>query len=208
MFDGYEVNSLGYPETFEVLLPRLSAGQLALDLGIGAGHLCAPIAFAGLSITGVDSSFRLATCQENFEDAGLGEKITTVSADALEFLKTNTQKFDLVIMSEILMFMLKSEGKEAIRLAYGALNLGGHLWIITKSTNDDFHQMLIGGGTVIESESYFYSSPCGGSGIASFYYPKEIDDLLKSLGASVVYSDETVNEKAGLSHIILAQKPN
>lgn len=63
--------------------------------------------------------------------AGLNSQLNLVHADALEYLRGNIVKYDLVFMSDLLMFIPKTSGTEIIRLAYGALSAKGYLWITT-----------------------------------------------------------------------------
>lgn len=207
-FDGYVYGTLGYPEMLQNLLPLLKQGQTALDLGIGTGHMCSPIAFAGLNITGVDSDQEwLTDCQEAFSEAELATQLTTVHSDALEYMQTNKASFDLVVLSDFLMFLTKTDGKEILKLAYEALNAGGYIWITTLSTNDDYFQNISQFQEPVDAETFMAYSHCHGTNPICFYFPKEIENLLTSIGSEIIFRNETENRSGGLINIILAQKP-
>ena len=208
VFDGYEYGDLGYPEMHQQLLPLLQPGGSALDVGFGTGHMCSPVAFAGLKIVGVDrNEYWLECARKAYIEAGLGELLTTVHADAFEYLQANTVKHNLVIMSDFLMFLPKTTGKEIIKLAYEALMPSGFIWITTMSTGDDCYSGMAEFQEPIDDETFMSYSPCGGSGPMCFYFPLEIKKYLESMGAVVLYRDEAPNDVGGLFNIILAQKP-
>ena len=206
-FDGYAYGELGYPEMHQHLLPLLQPGQSALDIGFGTGHMCSPVAFAGLKIVGLDRNLTwLNHAVEAFAEAGLGEQLTVVCADALEYMQENKTKFHLVVMSDFLMFQIKTSGKTLIRLAYEALLPTGLIWITTLSTGDDFYSRMVAYQDPIDSDT-FMSYHCGGSGPVCFYHPLEIETYLQSMGAKVIFHTETENTAGGMVNIILAQKP-
>ena len=207
VYDGYAYGDLGYPELFQHLLPLLKHDQSALDLGIGTGHESSVIAFAGLHITGVDRNpFLLGACREAYDEAEIGSQLTLVEMDALKYMRANSAKYDLVILSDFLMFLTKTDGKEILRLAYEALEASGYIWITTMSTGDDFYARMKH-QREIDKETFMSHSHCGGSGPACFYFPGEIEAFLVSLGAKVVFGIETLNSSDGMFNIVLAQKP-
>lgn len=207
-YDGYAFGELGYPEMLENLLPLIQPGQTALDLGIGTGHMCSPIAFAGLSITGVDNNRqRLSYCLDAFAEAGLGQQITTVDSDALEYVRANCVNYDLVILSDFLMFLTKTDGKEILRFAYNALHPNGYLWITTMSTSDSFYASMSQSQDPIDAETFMAYSHCAGSNPMCFYFPMEIEKYLESMGAKIVFQAEAPNSSDGMFNIVLAQKP-
>ena len=208
-FGGYAYDELGYPQMHEILIPLLVPGKKALDLGIGTGHTSSSVAFAGLSITGVDiNKWAINQCWENYEDAGLEGQLSTVCADASDFMSTlaKDNQFDLVIMSDFLMFLPKKQGRSLIVEAYKALKSGGLLWITTKSTGDYFFQEMSKGQEPVDDETFMANSHCSGSMPFCFYFPGEIEKMLEPLGARVLFSSETENSAGGLFNIILIQK--
>ncbi|KKT49635.1 MAG: hypothetical protein UW41_C0003G0002 [Candidatus Collierbacteria bacterium GW2011_GWC2_44_18] len=208
VFDGYSYGELGYPEMHQHLLPLLQPGQSTLDIGFGTGHMCSPVAFAGLRIVGLDRNLSwLEHAVEAFNEAGLGEQLTVVHADALEYTQANKTKFHLVIMSDFLMFQVKTAGKELIRLAYESLLSTGFIWITTLSTGDKFYSRMVASQEPIEEDTFMSYSHCGGSGPVCFYHPFEIETYLQSMGAKVIFQTETENTAGGIVNIILAQKP-
>ena len=207
VFDGYPYGELGYPEMHQHLLPLLEAGQSALDLGFGTGHTCSPLAFAGLKIVGVDRNDGwLQYAEEAYFEAGLGGQLTLVSADALEYMRANQTKFNLVIMSDFLMFQVKTAGKELIRLAYDTLLPNGLIWITTLSTGDEFYSRMSQSQEPIDADTFMSYSHCGGSGPVCFYHPLEIETYLQSMGAKIIFQTETENTAGGVVNIVLAQK--
>jgi len=208
IYDGYAYGDLGYPEMHTHLLPLISSGQTALDIGFGTGHTCSPVAFSGLKIDGVDrNGYWLDCAKDAFAEAGLGDLLNTIDSEALEFLKANTKKYDLVIMSDLLMFQTKTAGKMMIELAYGALQPNGLIWITTMSTRDHYYSRMVQSQNPIDDETFMAYSPCGGSGPMCFYFPTEIGSLLESYGAKMIFSTETESSAGGMVNIILAQKP-
>lgn len=199
---------LGYPEMHKHLLPLIQPGQSALDIGFGTGHMCSPIAFAGLKIVGLDrNSNWLDRAVEAFNEAGLGEQLSVVKAEALEYMRANQTRFNLVIMSDSLMFQIKTSGKKLIRLAFESLLPGGYIWITTLSTTDDFHSSMVASQEPIDEDTFVSHSHCGGSGPVCFYHPLEIEVFLESMGARVIFRTETENTTGGIVNIVLAQKP-
>ncbi|NCP47294.1 class I SAM-dependent methyltransferase [bacterium] len=170
--------------------------------------MCSPVAFAGLRIVGLDRNLSwLEHAVEAFNEAGLGEQLTVVSADALEYMRTNITKFHLVIMSDFLMFQVKTAGKELIRLAYESLLPIGYIWITTLSTGDKFYSRMVASQEPIDEDTFMSYSHCGGSGPVCFYHPLEIENYLQTMGAKVIFQAETENTAGGIVNIILAQKP-
>ncbi len=199
---------LGYPEMREHLLPLIQAGQSALDLGIGTGPMTSPIAFAELSVTGVDSNkHRLSICQEAFAQANLKHLLTAIESDALEYMQTNTVKHHLVIMSDFLMFLTKTDGKEVIRLAYECLLPSGYIWITTMSTSDEWYGDISSTQEPIDTDTFMAYSHCIGANPICFYHPMEIEEYLQSMGAKIIFQTEKENNAGGMVNIILAQKP-
>lgn len=207
IYDGYEYGELGYPEMHQNLLPLLESGDSALDLGFGTGHTCSPIAFAGLTIDGVDrNGYWLEEAREAFIDAGLNDLLTTYELDALEFLQKNTKTYNLVTMSDFLMFLPKTKGKKVIELAFGALKKDGYIWIATMSTSDEYYPYMTRSQSPIDDETYMSYSPCGSSGLICFYFPLEIDAFLESMGGKVIFSKEVESDSSAMVNIVLVQK--
>lgn len=188
------------------LLPRVKPNWSVLDLGIAGGHAISPLAFAGLPIMGVDTNLgALKLCQAEFGKAGIADRLTTVYMDAMQFLDTNTKKFDVVSMSDFLMFFTKTKAKALIESAYTAVEHEGLIWIVTKSTNDGLYSEL-GWMLPVEPDTYIIQAGCHGVSTVCFFRPGEVDEILTSLGATLLYSGESVNRVGGIVNTILARK--
>lgn len=190
------------------LLPRITPNWSVLDIGISAGHAISPLAFAGLNVTGVDINSRaLSFCHKEFERAGIKNKLTTVNMDAMQFLDTNTKKFDVVCMADFLMFFTKTKAIELVSSAYRAVKKAGLMWIVTKSTNDDLFGQ-VSWMTPIDTDTFQIQSGCHGLSTICFFRPGEVDKLLRDLGFNVLFSGESVNRAGGVVNTILAKKEN
>ncbi len=188
------------------LLPRVEAGGTVLDLGISTGHAISPLAVAGLSILGVDTNKgALKFCHQEFEKAGIADKLRTQHIDAMQFLDTNTEKFNVVSMTDFLMFFAKTKAIELIKSAYGAVKDNGQIWIVTKSTNDVLYEE-VNWMQPIEEDTFLVSSGCHSYSMVCFFRPGEVDEILSNLGAEVLFSNESVNRVGGVVNTILAQK--
>jgi 2-polyprenyl-3-methyl-5-hydroxy-6-metoxy-1,4-benzoquinol methylase len=207
-FDGYKFDKLGYSQMHEYLMPLLMPGMTALECGIGSGHTASPLGWAGLEIVGVDTDEHwLYACRELYNKHGLGENLKLVYKDIHEFLLICPDKFDVVMMSDVLMFIRKSEGREIVRLGYEALNPGGYMWITTVSTSDEMYYRMIQCQEQIDEQTYMAYSRCHGASPMCFWRPGELDELLSALGARVVYSHEGYNRADGVFVMLLVQKP-
>lgn len=207
MYGGYSLDEITDEKMIENLFPLICAGQKALVLGISTGVACSPVAFKGLHISGVDiNEYALVMCESFFAEAGLSDLLTLYHIDAIEFMQKNEEKFDLVLMTDFLMFFRKTEGKELIRQAYECLSPGGCLWIETVSTSDDYFG-IISCFQEIDSETFLYSTHCMGSMPFCFYYPMEIEKLLELMGAKVVFRAEDLNVAEKVVNFVLVQKP-
>ncbi len=147
----------------------------------------------------------LKFCQKEFENAGIVDRLTTAYMDAMQFLDTNARKFNLVSMSDFLMFFTKTKAKALVESAYEAVETGGLVWIVTKSTNDDLYSQLEWMSPV-EPDTYIIQSGCLGLSTVCFFQPGEVDEILTSLGATLLYSGESVNRVGGIVNTILAKK--
>ncbi len=207
VYDDIAYGDLGYPELHEHLLPLLQPSQTVLDIGFGAGHMCSPVAFANLNIVGLDHNlYGLEHALKCFKEAGLDGLLTIVNAEALGYLQENVTKYNLVMMSDFLMFQRKTDGREMMRLAYDAVQPSGYIWITALSTGDAFYGAMIETQESIDEDTFLSYSPCGGAGPVCFYHPLEIEYFLQSLGAKIVFQTETMNSAGGMVNIILAQK--
>lgn len=205
-YGGFEYNDLASKEMQSHLLPVLHRGQRALNLGISAGHASSPIALNGVHITGVDiDKWALELCEEEFQKVGLGNNLATVHMDAMEYLDTCDEKFDLVILSDFLMFFTKTKGIELIKSAVSKLKKGGLIWVVTKSTSDSYYGELQGYSVEIDKLTYQTFTPCHGSGVVCFYEPLEINEILKSFGVEVSFACESMNRVGAIKNVVLGQ---
>ena len=205
-YSGFGYNDLASPEMQSRLLPLLVRGQRALDLGISAGHASSPIALTGVHLTGVDTDENaLVLCKQEFQKAGLGNKLTTVHMDAMQYLDTHSEKFDLVILSEFLMFFTRTKGVELIKSAVDKLKKGGLIWIVTKSTSDPYFGHLRRYEVEIDRNTYQTFTPCHGAGVVCFYEPLEINEVLKGICFEILFATEAENRVGAINNTVLAQ---
>lgn len=209
MFGGYEYEDLGNVEMFEQLLPLVKPGRKVLDLGIGGGHPSAPLAFSGLLVTGVDSDrYQLERCLASYKEAGMSDQLVTVCSDALNFLETCTDKFDVVFMSDFLMFIKKTPSKQILKLAYTTLAPSGLMWIQTTSTTDERYEFFANSHDPIDEETFMAYSHCHGNTPFCFYKPGEIDGFLKLHGAKIIFSAEIESSVGSILNAVLVQMPD
>ena len=205
-YAGFEYNDLASPEMQSRLLPLLTRGQRALNLGIAAGHASSPIALTGVHLTGVDTDARtLKFCNQEFQNVGLGALLTTVHMDAMQYLDTHDEKFDLVILSDFLMFFTKTKGVELIKSAVDKVQRGGLIWIVTKSTSDPYFGHLRRYDIEIDTHTYQTFTPCHGAGVICFYEPLEINKILKDMGFEILFASETENRAEAINNTVLGQ---
>ncbi len=188
------------------VLPLVEPGWTVLDIGMSAGHAISPFAFKGLNIFGVDKNRgALDFSHREFETAGIGDQLTTTAMDAMQFLDTNTRLFEVVSMTDFLMFSTKTKAIEFIKSAHKATMPNGLIWIISKSANDGlYYRMSV--GERVDVDTYIVQSGCGGPSTLCFFWPGEIDALLQELGAKILYSDENVNRVGSVVNTVLARK--
>lgn len=207
LYGGYSLDEITDKKMDEYLFPLIKAGQKALVLGIGNGVSTIPIALIGIHITGVDNSdFAIELSNYLFAEADMSDLLTAVRKDAIEFMQNNEEKFDLVIMTDFLMFFKKTDGKELIRQTYDCLSPGGYMWIETVSTSDDLHG-AISCLKKIDEDTYLSYSHCMGYKPLCFYHPMEIEKYLKSMGAVIIFRTETENIAEKVVNLVFAQKP-
>ena len=79
-------------------LPKDLHGLKALDLCAAPGGKTAQLAVKGAEVTAIDiSPERLDTLKQNMKRLGIAN-VTTIAADALEFLQNNTEQFDIILL--------------------------------------------------------------------------------------------------------------
>lgn len=79
-------------------LPKDLHGLKALDLCAAPGGKTAQLAVKGAEVTAIDiSPERLDTLKQNMKRLGIAN-VTTIAADALEFLQDNTEQFDIILL--------------------------------------------------------------------------------------------------------------
>lgn len=207
MYGEYSLDEITDEKIEANLFPLIKAGQKALVLGINNGVACSPIAFQGLYITGVDiNEYALVHCEDYFAEAGLSNLLTLFHADAIDFMQKNEDKYDLVLMTDFLMFFKKTEGKELIRLAYESLAPGGRVWIETTSTSDDCYG-VVSCMRKIDDETFLCHTHCMGAMPFCFYHPMEIEKFFSSMGAEIIFRAEDQNMAGKVVNYVLAQKP-
>jgi SAM-dependent methyltransferase len=85
--------------TKEFILENISSGDSVLDLGCNSGDLSFFISEKAKMVVGIDHD---AMVIENAKRNYKKENLSFIHADALSYLKQNTQNFDVLILSHIL----------------------------------------------------------------------------------------------------------
>lgn len=208
VYDGYDVKDLGYIQLHNALVPLISRGQKVLDLGIAGGHSSSPVAFAGAEMVGVDiNSDWLNRCRQAYQDAGLGDQLTTINMDIVQYLdQAPKDHFDVVILSDVLMFFAKSKAKEILAKAMKVLKPGGLLWVTTLSASDSRYQFFLSTHEPLEEDTFMTYTHCGGASTICYFRLTDVDPLFTDLGTTLYYRDEVENERGGVFLIVLAGK--
>ncbi len=108
---------------FDILRPRL-AGMVVLDLFAGSGSVGIEALSQGAGhCTFIDRGHKaVATIKRNLELTGLADRATVLHTDALQYLKSTTQTFDLIYIAPP---QYKNLWIEALRLVPGHLTAPG-----------------------------------------------------------------------------------
>lgn len=167
-------------------LPKDLHGLKVLDLCAAPGGKTAQLAARGAQITAIDiSAERLETLKQNVKRLGF-ENIKTIVSDALEFLRHNTEQFDIILLDapcsatgtfrrhpEVLYLKTKEDvavqaalQKQLLDACKNALKFGGTLVYSTCSIAKSEGEKQI--ETFIKEHSEFQISPISLDQISAF----------------------------------------
>jgi ubiquinone/menaquinone biosynthesis C-methylase UbiE len=137
---GFVHDLRGWVDALPDIAARLDAGGSVLDAGCGTGWSTISLAkaFPIARIVGVDlDAASIADARANVADAGLGDRITVVEANATDVDATRPENgYDLVTVFEALHDM--GEPIEALRSFRAELAPGGALLVADERVADEF----------------------------------------------------------------------
>lgn len=108
------------------ILPVVLGKKIAVDLACGNGRFTEFLIGLGVEVTAVErEGEHISALKDRFE----GKKVTVVQADALSFLKTVPEKYDLIIVSGLFLFLPDDVAIDFLRSLKNALNHRGCILI-------------------------------------------------------------------------------
>lgn len=145
----YDLEHAGFQADIELLLNFAEVvGDPILELGCGSGRLLLPLAEAGFTVTGLDSSRpMLDRAAEALDRAGVRDRVTLFEGDMREANEAPGGPFGLVIFSlNSLMHLTTMESqRDALVAAREALDPRGQLLIDTLNPSLDQIRHLLDG---------------------------------------------------------------
>ena len=195
-----------YPQMHKYLLPLVDKTDSVLDIGAGIGRSAFPFGLKGCKTFFVEPDFdALAEADSIYQQAGIAFDLESLRP-AIEYLDGCQKKFDVVILSETLTHIVKSEGIEIISKAINHCNK--YMFIAVPSTfswSFDAHKESNYGSP----EPCTYLDECGCSGQNkiepfSYYYPGEIEALIVSMGGHIIAAEAQENHVGNYAWIIIS----
>jgi SAM-dependent methyltransferase len=127
----YDLEHANYDDDLDLYLPLArAASQPILELGCGSGRLLVPLARAGATITGLDSSSpMLAQAESAASSAGVSDRISLVTGSMVTADQVVTGPFGLVIvaLNSLLHVATAAAQRQTLASASRLLAPGGRL---------------------------------------------------------------------------------
>ncbi|MFP4453819.1 MAG: class I SAM-dependent methyltransferase [Desulfobacterales bacterium] len=125
--------SLGFEWNYGIYMDSLKKDSRVLDIGCGIGQCLFWLNQRGLDAIGIDTSM------EQIEQARkvLKNEIKIEHADAFEYLKSTTGKYDAVVANDLIEHMTRPEALEFVSLVHDKIKENGFL--IVKAPNAISH---------------------------------------------------------------------
>ena len=128
----YEMTAKGYYEIYKDFLPKDKNAKI-LDIGCGTGHFLWLLKklgythYRGIDISGESVQF----CKEH---------VTTnvLQAEAYEFLKGNDERWELIVMNDVIEHIPKEKIVPILKLVHSRLCSGGTVIIKTPNMDNPF----------------------------------------------------------------------
>ncbi len=134
----YDYGSLNlYDHKLEekILLNYIKEGSTCLDLAGGTGRFTEILADNGCKVTLVDmEKNHIDAAKKRFDS----KVVDCIEMEAIEFINTKKEKYDLIIISGLLLFLEKNSARNLLEEANKLLNIGGVIIIrdfISKKKN-------------------------------------------------------------------------
>jgi len=120
-------HQLEFDLTWRLLEQYLPGEGAILEIGAATGRYTLPLAELGYTITAVDvSSVQLDYARKKITDAGLGESVEFLVADARDLSVLNKDDFDAVLLMGPLYHLVEeADRRNALQQAYDRLRAGG-----------------------------------------------------------------------------------
>lgn len=195
-----------YPQMHQYLLPLVKEDDTVLDIGAGIGRSSFPFALKGSSVHFVDTDDEaIAEAVSIYQKTGLSFEVESF-CDANTYLNGSDKEFDVVILSETLTHIVKSEGLKIVEKAID--HCRKYMFIAAPSVlswSFEAHKELNYGSP----EVCTYLDLCDCSGLSwiepfSYYYPGEIESLIVSKGGHIIIAQSQINHAGNYAWIIIA----
>lgn len=161
-----------------------------LEIGCGGGRNCLYLAREGLSVTGVDFSYRDLSVFKKYTTA-LSLNARIVQADVSE-LPFHGEAFDVVLFLHVLTFVKEHARSRAAEEACRVLRAGGLLVAIERSQRDPLYQK----GEQLEKDTF----ACEGM-IHHFFSREELEHLFSPLKVAALKESRKIDTVHGPHHV-------
>lgn len=200
----------GDPELHVYMNRMQKIGGTVLDLAAGRLRNARQFAAQSMQVYAVDQDgARLRAGLDDIADDATRSRIRTVTADVLDFAKTNILgRCDVVLMSEFLNHAgSRPVALEATRVGYDNVKPGGFMWLRAVSTLDDGFAKLQREAerdpSICTLDDHTFNGICNCSGKSmreplTYLEPHDLHDVLRD--ADIVY--ERVNPTIGYPNIM------